>query len=336
MHSLGSPSTRHRARVASVAAVIPVLLSACGGGSESGGSASGSSGGVTTIKTVTMSITGTHWREMVAESQGFFSGQGLKVEETLVKPNITVDSLLSGSAQIAFGDGGTAIQADEHGADLVVVGQGMDRQNYSFVTAKNITSFPQVKGQTIGASAEADVYTQVIKEILTKNGVKPEDVHFIFGQGSNDRVGALEGGAIQASLMPPPADARLKAEGFNILAQTKDIIPVMTQSATIVSKKWAQSNPDTVKKYLAAISQATDWLYDPANKDAAIKLLADKTQSSAADATSAYATYIDGKAFDKGACVQPKAVQVLVDQMNNLGLITNNDASKYIDDQYCP
>ena len=336
MHVLSSPRSRRRGSVLLAAAVVPVLLSACGGGSDSGSSGGTSADGITTIQTVTMSITGTHWREFVAEAQGYYADEGLKVEETVVKPNITVDSLLSGSAQIAFGDAGTAFQADERGADLALVGQGMDKQNYSLITAKDVTSVADLKGKTVGASAEIDVYTQVLKDILSDNGVDPADVNFVFGQGSNDRVGALQGGAIQGSLLPPPADARLEAEGYNVLAQTKDIIPEMTQSATIVSRKWAEENPDTVKAYLKAISSATDWLNDPANKDAAIQLLAEKTESSVDDAASAYEDYVAAGAFTAGACVQPDAVQELVDRLHDLDLIKETDAAAYIDDQYCP
>jgi len=292
-------------------------------------------GALTTVKTVTMSISGTHWREIVAEAKGFFKDEGLDVQETVTNPQIATDAVISGDAEIGFMDAAKAIQAKEAGADLEIVASGIDKVNYSFVGGIGINSIQDLKGKTIAAAGEQDVYTRVIFEILQKAGVDPSEVNFIYGQNSNDRAAALQGGAIQAALIPPPADHRLEAAGLKILTRTADIIPFMTFSATAVQTSWAADHGDIIRKYIRAIAKATDWLYDPANKDEAIKILADATKSSVEDSESAYQDYIDAQSFNVGACVQPDAVKALLDRLNELDLVKSTDPNDFITTEYC-
>jgi ABC-type nitrate/sulfonate/bicarbonate transport system substrate-binding protein len=289
-----------------------------------------------TINTVTMSSTATHWREFVAQSKGFFEDEGLTVNESVVKPQVTADALISGDAQISFAYTAAGVLATSAGADLEIVGSGLDKVAYSFVASPDVESVEDLKGRTIAAAAEDDVFTVVIYEILDDAGLSKDDVTFVFGSNSNDRAAALEGGAVQAALLPPPADHRLEGEGFNIIAETADYAPLMNLSSTMVSRKWAADNGAVIEAYLRAISTATDWLYEPANKDEAIEILAEATQSTTEDAAAAYADYIDEKAFNVGACVDPEATQALLDGMGELGIITNTDVDDYINDEYCP
>ena len=290
---------------------------------------------LTTVKTVTMSVSGTHWREIVAQAKGFFKDEGLDIEETVANPQISVDAVISGDVQIGFSDTAKSIQATEKGADLEIVASGMDKANYAFVGGIGINSIQDLKGKTIAAAGATDVYTQVIFDILKNAGVDPSEVNFTYGQNSNDRAAALQGGAIQGALIPPPADHRLEAAGLKILARTADLVPFLSLSSTVVQKSWAADHGDIIKKYIKAIAKATDWLYDPANKDEAIQILADATKSSVEDSTSAYDDYITAKAFNVGACVQSDAVKVLLEKMSGLGLLDTTDPNQFITTEYC-
>lgn len=315
-----------------VVAAAALALTACTAPADNGG---GDGDETITVPTVTMSVSGTHWREIVAMEKGFFEDEGLNVVETVTNPQIATDAVISGDAQIGFMDAAKSIQATEVGAELVIVASGIDKVNYSFVGAEGIEKIEDLRGQTIAAAGERDIYTQVIFEILEDAGVDPSEVNFTYGQNSNDRAAALQGGAIQGALIPPPADHRLEAAGLNILTRTADLIPFMTFSATAVRADWAAENGDTIRKYIRAIATATDWLYDPANKDEAIEILAEATGSSLEDGESAYTDYIEAESFNVGACVQPDAVQVLLDRLHQLDLVKSTDPDDFITTEYC-
>lgn len=315
---------------------VPLLLVACAGQpGDSPSSGAAEDAGPVEIATTTMSITGTHWREIIAAEKGIFQAHGLIVEETLVKPDITVTTLISGDADVSFADATSTVQAIEKGANIVIVGSGMDKAPYSLVVAPDITEISDLKGKTIGAAGSTDAYTGVLFEILQDGGLSQDDVDVVYGSSSADRVAALEGGAIAAGLVPPPRDEALVAQGFSIVAKTLDYVEMMSLSVTAVDRDWAEQNGDTLKKYMSAISEATDWLYDPANKDEAIQILSEITDTPVEASESAYNDYVAAKAFNEGACVQAEAVQELLDRQAASGAMKDTDVNNYISTDYC-
>ncbi|MFT4084998.1 MAG: ABC transporter substrate-binding protein [Nocardioides sp.] len=329
MEHLRSGLARRSGTVAALAA-LSLASAACGGsGSET------TSDGLHKITTTTMTVTGGHWRELVAQQKGFFKEHGLQVDETTVSPQVSVDALISGSADLGLGDTAKLVQVVEKGGDVEIVGQGVDRSGNSFVTAKDITRISQLKGKTIGLANDVDPYNTIVDKFLTDGGVDPSEVHFVYGQGSSDRAGALQGGAIQATLLPPPTDSSLEKEGYHILGKTLDVAPLMSRSSILANTSWAKSNPDLVKDYLAALHEAAEWLYDPANKKAAIKMLSADTDTSQADAEEAYQEYVVAKQWDTDTCVNTKAIKNLLASLKQLDAVDDTDPSTYMTTAYC-
>ncbi|MGH7227157.1 MAG: ABC transporter substrate-binding protein, partial [Gemmataceae bacterium] len=182
------------------------------------------------------------------------------------------------------------------------------------------------------------IYTYVLKEILRKAHLDPDkDVVWVIGGGQNQRLGAIIGGAIQAGLFSPPADARLKGLGFNTLAFTPDYYPNLTLSAETVSRDWAKQHGDVLRRLLHAQTEAVQWLNDPANKAKAIQILTTAINASPADAEAAYDYYIGTHVWTDACIHRPGLVNVvkIMHVTHQLKTITEADVPKFADTEWC-
>ena len=286
------------------------------------------------------SKTAAFWPSYVASAEGFYTKQGLDVENVAVDPNILISALLGGSAEVAYADSTQLMLALQKGANLVAVGLQTDRNPYKLMAARTIKSLADLKGKKIGVASAIDVYTYVVKVVLKKAGLDPDkDVEFVVGGGQNQRLAAISSGAIQAGWFSLPADAQLAAQGFNALAFAPDYFPNLTLSVTTVRRDWAQAHPDAMRRFLRAQSDAVKWLNDPANKARALQILQDQTGGTVAEATETYNYYIGKKVWPENACVRQPGLVNVINILHVTGQLTTlaaADISKFTDTEWCP
>jgi ABC-type nitrate/sulfonate/bicarbonate transport system substrate-binding protein len=294
-----------------------------------------------TVHQAINSITATGWPDFVASAEGFNDREGLDVELDIVPVDAMIGAMLGGSVEIGLPNvTGLALAVDK-GATIVAIGVGADNQPYHLMTSPAVKTFADLKGKTIALSDTTDIYTTVMKTILKKNGLNPDtDVEFLFGPGQNQRYAAIVGGAIAGGFFALPADADLESRGYNVLAFAPDYYPHLTLSVVAVNRVWADKNPDVLRRFLRARSNAIKWLNAPENKVRAIQILVAQTKLPVASATAAYDYYVTkGHVFPDDGCVTrpgiDQVVRILHDQ-GRLGRLTASDGEKLIDRQWCP
>jgi ABC-type nitrate/sulfonate/bicarbonate transport system substrate-binding protein len=278
------------------------------------------------------------WPNFAATSLGLYAKEGIEVQPVIVDPNVSVSTLIGGSAEISYADSTQLLLALEKGANLVAVGLSTDRQPYKLMAAPGIKTIADLKGKKIGAASAIDIYTYVLKQILIKAKLDPDkDIEWVVGGGQNQRLAAAIGGAVQAGLFSPPSDAKLTGLGFTTLAFTPDYYPNLTLSAETVRRDWAQQNGDTLRHLLAAEAAAVKWVNDPANKAQAIDILAKAVNATPADAEDAYEAYIAKHAWTD-ACIHRPGMENVVKIMHEtkqLKTITEADVPKFADPEWC-
>jgi NitT/TauT family transport system substrate-binding protein len=156
---------------------------------------------------------------------------------------------------------------------LEVVSEGSVMQQGAqtlFVMPKShITQLSQLKGKLIGVNAPANIDYLLGVSVLKENGIDPNDVKFPNGK---DKASAQynDGGAIPfpdmaADLAAGDMSAAVMPEPFaSIAEQQYGATPLadLNQGATndfpiegyVVTKAWAAANPNTLKRFLAALS----------------------------------------------------------------------------------
>ena len=146
-----------------------------------------------------MSQTAVDWSHFVAQAQGFYAREGLDVQQTIVDPTTTVSALIGGSLNIVVVDTTGFVLGADKGANIIAVGPVADRNPYYLMASSGIKTIAQLKGKKIGAPSPVEVYTTVLRNLLTKAGLNPDkDVEWVYGGGKTS--GSRRSSA--AGLMP--------------------------------------------------------------------------------------------------------------------------------------
>lgn len=294
-----------------------------------------------TVQHAINSVTAVNWPDFVATTLGFNMRENLDVQTVIMPAESIVAALIGGSIQVGLANATQLALSDDKGANVVAVGVGADNQPYHFLSAPAAKTFADLKGKNIALADSIDIYTDVVRQILKKNGLNMEtDMNVIYGNGQNQRYAAILSGAIQAGLFSSPADADLMARGYNSLAFTPDYYPNLTLSVNAVNRAWADAHGDVLRRFLTARSNAIKWLYNPANEAQAVQILMDQTKVNKAAADAAYDYYIrKGKIFPVDGCVRRPGLDTLMRLMKAAGRLQKlgaGDAGKLMDRQWCP
>jgi NitT/TauT family transport system substrate-binding protein len=140
-------------------------------------------------------------------------------------------------------------------------------QTVFVMPSSHITSLSQLKGKLVGVNAPQNIDYLLDVSVLKENGINPGQVSF---PTVKTKASANYGGAIPFPLMAGDlADGEIAAatlpEPFASEAEQDDgAVPLvdLDQGATsnfpiegyVVTKTWAEQNPNTLRRFLAALS----------------------------------------------------------------------------------
>src|SRR6201992_2852139 len=143
--------------VAGVSALVAALtLTACGGGASG---SSGAGGGATNKTDLTVTFgtnspsTSPLW---LAISEGFFKKHGLTVKAVQATSNVGATAVVSGAADIYYGEATTSFQAVAQNQPLQIVGALRILNDFKFYTLPSNTNVSQLKGKSVAISASGD------------------------------------------------------------------------------------------------------------------------------------------------------------------------------------
>jgi NitT/TauT family transport system substrate-binding protein len=255
------------AAVASVAALAAGCSS--GGGSAAIGSAAAMSIGPAEKTTLNVGVVPAMDSAgfFVAMHEGLFSKEGLTINYSpAVSSETAVQSQLQGKLDISAGNYVSYIEevADHH-APLEIIAEGSVMQQGSQVIftmpSSKIKTLADLKGQVLGVNAPDNIDYLLDVSVLTENGINTKDVKFPPGPIPFPNMAAeLSSGKIDAATMPEPfaslAEQQLGAVTVADLNQgaTQDF-PI---EGYVVTKSWAQQNPNTLRRFLAALEQGQE------------------------------------------------------------------------------
>jgi ABC-type nitrate/sulfonate/bicarbonate transport system substrate-binding protein len=213
---------------------------------------------------------------------------------------------------------------------------GGDNGFLRLVTVPEVKSFGDVKGKTLSVDALTTGYAFVLLEILEKNGLqKDRDYTVVTAGGVLQRFQALMDKKHTGTLLLSPFEVQAEARGFNRLANAIDVLGRYQGLVGGARKSWADANRDSVVGYIRAFSEAVDWLYDPKNKDEAIRIfLKNLPQANAQAAETSYRVLLsptDG--FQRKAQIDMEGVRTVLALRTKYGKPqkTLADPSKYYD-----
>lgn len=223
---------------------------------------------------------GFNWPIWVAEEQGLFERERLAVKVTPT-PNSTfqLKGLIRGDFDIAMTAMDNVIayrevqgEAGVDGPDLVAV-MGSDQGFLRLVAAPEISSYADLRGKTLSVDALTTGYAFVLLEMLERNGLKLDrDYRTERAGGVAQRYQALLERKHAATILVAPFDITAQALGFRRLGNATELVGSYQGAVAATRQSWARANADKVRGYIRAFADSVEWLYDPRNKEEAIRI----------------------------------------------------------------
>ncbi len=217
----------------------------------------------------------------VAEAYGFLRARGLALDirdtagsveqltELIAGEHDLVMTLMDNVVAYASGQGEVAAAGD---SDLVAV-IGSDDGFSRLVVQPDISGLPDLRGRTLSVDAMTTGLAFVLRRLLALNGVEESTETFGPAGGVLQRWPAMMAGRPAATLLVTPFEFMAEPRGLRVLARGSDAVPRYQGNVIATRRRWAQDNTDRLVAFCAAWLDALDWLFEPANRAAAIDMV---------------------------------------------------------------
>jgi ABC-type nitrate/sulfonate/bicarbonate transport system substrate-binding protein len=157
--------------------------------------------------------------------------------------------------------------------DFVAV-LGVSPGSLNLVVQPGITTYEQLRGQTLAVDAVGTGFSFVLRRMLESRGILPGDYSFVAVGSTQKRFEAIAAGRAAGGLVGSPYE-RIGSEthGFNVLGSALDTLKSYQGSVAMVRRSWAAGHRSEIVAFIRAYREAQTWLFDPANFAAAADIL---------------------------------------------------------------
>lgn len=271
----------------------------------------------------------------VAQSKGLFAKRGLAVDMKIAPNSDELrNGLADGRFQIVHAAADNSVAMVEMAkVDAKIVVGGDNGMNRLFVQP-DIGAITDLRGKTVAVDAPNTAYAFQLYEMLRLAGLEREKDYTVQVVGATmRRVDALLADkTLSATMLNPPFSLRAAKAGLKDMGEATASIGPYQASAGFVLASWGRDNAETVVKYLSAYIEGMRWAAAPANKAAAIRLVAENLKMPEDIAAAGYDLLMTG--MNKDAALDMKGFEnVLALRTRHTGKPTR-PAADYIDLSY--
>jgi NitT/TauT family transport system substrate-binding protein len=244
---------------------------------------------------------------IVAIHRGFFKEEGIDLELIRIVPTLAHNALLLNEIQYhGLADSGLRLAA--RGAPLKAIFYGADRPMYYLVGKKDIRTVAELKGKKIGVSTFGGTSDLSARLLLQQHGIDEKNAVLLQFGSESTRVGALKAGAADAIIVPVPAVAILKQEGYREIAFVGDAVEFASNGYTTTDKR-IKENSQEVKKVVRSIYRGLRFAKE--NPEETIKIIEKEWKIKADVARGSYDAII--KALNDDGIIGEKQLSIHFD-----------------------
>jgi len=220
-------------------------------------------------------VSPTTWPYYIAMAKGMLAKHGMEFDIVYGQSASNIlQQLVGGSVDLVVSTGiNEPLHAAAKGAPVGILRIVGKVSPYAIDAQKDIHSLKELKGKTIAIGGMTDITRLYFDRMLEPNGIKWGDYDPIVVGSTTGRMGALQSGAVAATMLLPPYSFRVEAAGYNNIGLAVDYAPDLPFTATVLSIPWAQKHPEQARGISDAFDEGLAWLNDPANKEEAIAVL---------------------------------------------------------------
>jgi NitT/TauT family transport system substrate-binding protein len=285
-----------------------------------------------------ISKTAWDWHRIVAINKGLFEREGLDAEWVLFRtPPNGAQLFTAGALDVGGINPETVIRSVVNGAPITMVGSDQNLAPYSFIVQGDLKTWSDLRGKTFPISGPREQTTIWLRSMLMANGLRESDFDFVVAGATPERMAAIRSGAVAGGLVGQPLDFELMRIGFNRLAVLAEYIPDHPLGVHAARNDYLQEHPDRAKATLRAVRDGVRWLYDPANKQEAVAMLARETEVPEQLAVQTYELLIEQlKLWNSDLNITPATVQKSLDFLLEVGELSAPlpPAERFLDRRY--
>ncbi len=197
------------------------------------------------------------WPIHLAAKEGFFAREGLDVEIIVMRTNVGILALTTGSVDYTTA-GGSALRAAVNGAPLKMVANTNNKADLWIIGQKDLRRIEDLKGKIVGVGGNQGTQFYMVYDMLKHYGLE-KDVQIVSTGDVANGFLTLQQGGLSAVSLTPPYSVMAKRLGFRELARAANLLGAWPTTGLVASREKLERNPDNVRRAARAMLRAVQF-----------------------------------------------------------------------------
>lgn len=266
-----------------------------------------------------------NWAIQVGVEFGIFKEHGLDVSMIYSQssPN-ALAAMIGGSVQFSSTVYDAVVLTHQKDSRVIAVAEGYRSYPEYLVVPPEVKSFADLKGATCGAQNPQGVGDALyLAKMMEHGGGLKAGKDFTFTNvnlNAGPALAALKSGQIKCIAVLPPTSTLLEAQGYKILYDLQQVPEYKDLSffGVIALKTWVDEHPIATRAFLKGYLASIAFLYDPANKEKVVNLLAKNAQVEPSVAEASY-TWVTAGAYPRDGVIASEVIPRTITLMKSGG-----------------
>lgn len=190
----------------------------------------------------------------VADVGGLFKKNDLSAE--IIYTRAAIETLVAGEVDFAQMTGALMSSARLQGADPVMIAGVQDTLEDRLIVRPNIKSMEELKGKRIGVFRFGSASHLRLLYVLPRYGLSERDVTLLQVGDTPERLIALSGGSIDATLLSPPDHLEALRLGAKILLNLRDFKVPFQGTGLVTTQRVLVRKRDVARRVLRSYVEA--------------------------------------------------------------------------------
>ncbi|HXG50675.1 MAG TPA: ABC transporter substrate-binding protein [candidate division Zixibacteria bacterium] len=184
----------------------------------------------------------------VGQAAGLFERHGISVEIVNQQDEEkVVEDIAAGRTPVGTPNAPSLVFSLLEGNDLVIVGGILNRPAFFLAAAPTVAGVEELRGRKVGINQPRRMAGMMMLALLRRWGLDAGKDLRLVDLGLNDRsLDALQGGEIDAALLPPEKAFAAEEEGFRVIADSLGLDCHWVPLAT--TRRFLAANQDLVRR----------------------------------------------------------------------------------------
>ncbi len=190
----------------------------------------------------------------VADVGGLLNKNGFSAE--IIYTRAAIETLVAGEVEFAQMTGALMSSARLQGADPVMIAGVQDTLEDRLIVRPNIKSIGELKGKRIGVFRFGAASHLRFLYVLARYGLSDRDVTLLQVGDTPERLIALSGGSIDATLLSPPDHLEAQRLGMKTLLNLRDFKVPFQGTGLVTTQRLLAKRRDVARRFLKSYVEA--------------------------------------------------------------------------------